>query len=244
MRLFLSTVAAAALLLSSFATQAALVRTIDMVPLAGTTLNSLTAPGGAAFNFGAYGSGHVAFTSLSPGASFSTLFPIQRNTSATTLDNGNQFVSNNLIGFDLVGSGASFVITVTLDSGLLPAGSVFEMLSLDRIDSAAQYFVPGPGIGGVDSHQLLSDGAIPLVSDLSGAFSAASNGISAGRVWDVAGVNTFSGTFSQDRHFGGVGFTIGVADIPEPGSLALLAASLGGLAVVHTRTRRRRRADA
>lgn len=241
MSFFSKAVAAAGLLLFSFTTQAALVRTIDLVPLDGTTLNSLTAAGGAVFEFGGYGKGRVAFTSLGNGASFSTLFPIQRNTVAVTLDNGNQFVSNNLIGFDLLGNGASFVITVTLDEGVLPAGSVFEMLSLDRSNDAAQYFLPGLGIGAVDSHQLLSDGAIQLVADLSGVFSPAGNGISAGRAWDVGGVSSFSGTFSQDRHFGGVGFTIAVEQIPEPGSLALLVASLGALASVQNRSRQRKR---
>jgi hypothetical protein len=237
--MFSKAASAAGLLLFSFTTQATLVRTIDLVPIDGTTLNSLTAPGGTVFDFGTYGKGHVAFTSLSNGASFASLFPIQRNAAAVTLDNGNQFVSNNLIGFDLVGNGASFVITVTLDAGVLPAGSVFEMLSLDRSGASAQYFLPGIGIGAVDSHQLLSDGAIPLVADQSGVFSAASNGISAGRAWDVGGVNSFSGTFSQDRRFGGVGFTIAVAQIPEPGSLALVFVSLGALAAVHKRRRSR-----
>lgn len=236
---FSKAAAAAGLLLFSFTTQATLVRTIDFVPIDGTTLNSLTAPGGTVFNFGAYGKGHVAFTSLSNGASFASLFPIQRNAAAVTLDNGNQFLSTKLVGFDLLGNGASFVITVTLDAGVLPAGSVFEMLSLDRGNADAQYFLPGVGMGVVDSHQLLSDGAIPLVADQSGVFSAANNGISAGRAWDVGGVNSFSGTFSQDRRFGGVGFTIGVAEIPEPGSLALVLVSLGALAAVHRRTRSR-----
>jgi hypothetical protein len=240
MRMYSKAIAAAGLLLVSFTTQAAVVQTIDLVPIDGTTLNSLTVAGGAVFDFGAYGKGRVTFTSLSNGASFSTLFPIQRNAAAVTLDNGNQFISNNLIGFDLVGNGASFVITVTLDAGVLPAGSVFEMLSLDRSNAAAQYFLPGLGIGAVDSHQLLSDGAIPLVADQSGVFSAASNGVSAGRAWDVGGVNSFSGTFSQDRRFGGVGFTIAVAQVPEPDGLALLIAGLGAaLATVHNRTQKR-----
>ena len=240
MNLFWKAVAAAGLLLVGFTTHAAVVRTIDLSPIDGTTLNSLTSAGGAIFNFGSYGKGRVTFTSLSNGASFSTLFPVQRSTTTVALDNGNQFLSNNAIGFDLVGNAASFVITVTLDAGVLPAGSIFEMLSLDRTNSAAQYFLPGLGIGAVDSHQLLSDGAIPLVADASGAFSAASNGISAGRAWDVGGVHSFSGLFSQDRRFGGVGFTIAVTDIPEPGSIALLIAG----AVVAVRTRRRDRAAA
>jgi hypothetical protein len=243
--MFLQSVAAAGLLAFSFSTQAALVRTIDLVPIDGTTLNSLTAPGGAVFQFGAYGKGRVEFTSLSNGASFVSLFPVQRNAPPVLLDNGNQFISNSLIGFDLAGTGTSFNINVTLDSGVLPTGSVFEVISLDRFNAAAQYFLPGPGIGAVDSHQLLSDGAVPLVAGAGGAFSAAANGVSAGRAWDVGGVHSFSGTFSQDQRFGGVGFTIGVAErievaqVPEPATGALLLASLLALASVHSRTRRR-----
>ncbi len=245
MSLFSKAVAAAGLLLVSFTIQAAVVRTIDLTPIDGTTLSSLTTAGGLVFNFGAYGKGRVTFTSLSNGASFSTLFLVQRATTVVALDNGNQFLSNNAIGFDVLGNGSSFVINVALDAGVLPAGSIFEMFSLDRTNAAAQYFLPGPGMGAVDSNQLASDGNIPLIAGPGGVFSAAGNGVSAGRAWDVGGVTSFSGTFSQDRHFGGVGFTIAVTDIPEPGSLALLVAGLGAaLATVHNRRRQRDRTKA
>ena len=137
--------------------------------------------------------------------------------------------------FDLLGNNASFVLTVALDTGVLPTGSVFEMFSLDRAGANAQYFLPGTGMGAVDSNQLLSDGAIPLISGLGGEFSAAGDGISKGRAWDVGGVGAFSGTFRQDRNFGGVGFTFAVLQVPEPGSLVLLLAALCALATVRKR---------
>ena len=183
-----------------------------------------------AFDFGGYGKGRVTFSALSAGAAFAAP-TLRRNNfvNGATLDNGNQFDSKNSLVFNLLGNNASFVLTVALDTGVLPTGSVFEMFSLDRAGANAQCFLPGPGMGTVDSNQLLSDGAIPLILGPGGEFSAASDGISKGRVWDVGGVRAFSGTFRQDRNFGGVGFTIAVLHVPEPGSQALLLAALSAL---------------
>ncbi len=234
---FLNGVLAAGLLAFSFAAQAGIVQTIQLLPIDGTSLSDVTSPGGVRFDFGASGKGRVTFSALSAGASVPTL--VRNNfVNGATLDNGNQFVSNNSLVFNLLGDNASFLLTVALDAGVLPTGSVFEMFSLDRKGSSAQYFLPGTGMGAVDSHQLLSDGAILLIPDLGGVFSAASDGISKGRVWDVGGVSSFSGAFRQDRNFGGVGFTIAVSQVPEPDSLVLLFAALGALAVVRKKALR------
>lgn len=220
--------AIAGFLVSGASAQAAVVQTIDLLPIGGSVLADVITPGGVQLDFQGYGTGRLTFSSLSGG----TFALLQRNgyTTSATLDNGNQFVANNALVFDLRGNDASFVITVTLDSGFLPSGSVFEILSLDRIGSNAQYFLPGAGMGAVDSHQLLSDGNVPLIELVGGEFSASGNGISLGRVWDVGGVSSFSGLFRQDINFGGVALTIAVPRVPEPASLALLISGLLGLA--------------
>jgi hypothetical protein len=228
---FLTRVAAAGVLTFSFTAHATIIQTIDLLPIDGTTLADVTSPGGVIFNFGSYGKGHLTFSALTGGAAFSAP-TLQRIgfINGTTLDNGNQFISNNELVFDLRGNNVSFVLNVTLDAGVLPNGSLFEIRSLDRNGLSAQYFLPGAGMGAADSHQLASDGSVPLLSGVGGEFSASSDGISKGRVWDVGGVSAFSGTFRQDTNFGGVAFTIAVAKVPEPGSVALLVAGLGVLA--------------
>lgn len=230
---FLNGVLVAGLLAFSVASHAAVVQTIELLPIDGTSLGDVTSPGGVVFDFGGYGKGRVTFSALRNGAAFAPP-TLRRNNfvNGATLDNGNQFVSKNSLVFDLLGNDASFVVTVALDTGVLPTDSVFEMFSLDRSGSNAQYFLPGAGMGSVDSNQLLSDGAIPLILGPGGEFSAQSNGISKGRVWNVGGVSTFSGLFRQDRNFGGVGFTIAVQQVPEPGSLVLLLAGLCALVSV------------
>ena len=191
------------------------------------------------FDFGyGNGPGSVWLSSLTPGATFPLLVVNSEHGSAT-LDNGDQFVRNNAVVFDLLGPDngpAGFVLNVALDSGVFTPGSFFDIFSLDRRTDGAQYFKPGAGIGAVDSHQLPSDGNIPLV-DNNGVFSAQSNGVSAGRGWDVGGVNSFEGTFDQNRRYGGVGFTIAVAQVPEPASILLVLVALGALAATRKRSR-------
>lgn len=230
MNLFSMGAAIAGVLACTGVAQAAVVRTIDLLPIGGTTLADVTTPGGVQLDFQGYGTGHLTFSSVSSGGSFAS--PLQRIgfVNTATLDNGNQYLSNNELVFDLAGANVSFVITVTLDSGFLPTGSVFEIRSLDRIGSSAQYFLPGAGMGAVDSHQLASDGNVPLVLGAGGEFAPSADGISLGRVWDVGGVSSFSGVFRQDRRFGGVAITIALPQVPEPASLMLLVAGIGGLA--------------
>lgn len=233
------------LLMTSLAAHSAVVTTIDLTPIDGTSINDITTPGGVRFDFGyGNGPGRVWLSSLSAGSTLSYLTISRFSDKTASLDNGDQFVVNNAVVFDLQGPGsgrggpASFVLNVALDSGVFGAGSLFDIYSLDRSVNGAQYFAPGAGIGAVDSHQLYSDGTIPLVADAAGVFSAASNGVSAGRAWSVAGVNSFQGTFSQDMHYGGVGFTIAVAQqIPEPSSVLLVLVSLGALVATRKRSR-------
>lgn len=247
MRRFLRQLGLLGLLATSLAAHSAVIQTIDLTPIDGTSISDITAPGGVRFDFGyGNGPGSVWLSSLTAGSTFGLLTISRFSDKTALLDNGDQFVVNNAVVFDLQGPGsgrggpASFVLNVALDSGVFGAGSLFDIYSLDRRNGAngAQYFAPGAGMGAVDSHQLYSDGTIPLVADTGGVFSAASNGVSAGRAWSVAGVNSFQGTFGQDVHYGGVGFTIAVAQqIPEPSSVLLVLVSLGALVATRRRSR-------
>ncbi len=233
------------LLATSLAAHSAVIKTIDLTPIGGTSISDITSPSGVRFDFGyGNGPGRVWLTSLTAGSTFNLLTISSFPNETAPLDNGDQFVTNNAVVFDLQGPGggrggpAGFVLNIALDSGVLTAGSLFEIYSLDRRDGAnnngAQYFEPGQGMGAVDSHQLPSDGVIPLV-DTGGVFSAQSVGVSAGRGWRVGGVNSFQGTFSQDMRYGGVGFSIAVAEVPEPASVLLVLVSLGALVATRKR---------
>jgi PEP-CTERM motif len=243
MKSFINGIAAVGFLSMAVSAHAVTIQSIDFQPISGTTLSDVLSPGGAAYDFGGYGTGRLRFESVAPGP-INALIRITPSYSAT-LDNGNQFLGSTEIVFNLVGN-SSFVIRATLDAGaLFPTGSLFEIRSLDRIGASAQYFLPGAGLGAVYSQQLPSDGSAQLVADSAGEFSAVGNAndlaVSLGRAWDVGGVNSFSGTFRQDMTFGGVAITIAtplVTPIPEPGSLALMATALGTLVALRQRRKR------
>lgn len=164
--------------------------------------------------------------------------------SPTTLSTGALFAPTEEVILSLrsnpgADATAGVMITVTLDSGSFPEGSMFSIRSLARGDTGFQQITLLSGLSSADPVQLPSDSGPPSpelveTSPGSGIYAPAVNtGASAGRAFGITG-SSFSVAYTGNYNGGAEAFNI-VVPVPEPSGAILL-----GLSGLTTLVRRRR----
>lgn len=251
-----SLIAATCLIASISSMQAQTLTSIDFTPLEGSAWGDSI----VRLDFGAgMGMGTIAFSSINGGAFGNGLTPFPYNAApysvyngSTTLGNGALFSPTAESAFSILSGSTTglsgFSMTVTLDSGVFTAGSVFSVRSLGLNTSlnAFQYLSAVSGLGPPDTAQLPTDGLSnadwALIDASQSSYSqslagltlygaAADTGASRGLALEITG-NSFTADFLitpnyQSFESGGMAFTIATAPVPEPSSAVFLG--LGAL---------------
>ncbi|RYD27110.1 MAG: PEP-CTERM sorting domain-containing protein [Verrucomicrobiaceae bacterium] len=193
------------------------------------------------------GTGSITFTGINngffaPGSITYTGEPYQ-----TTLLNGDILHRDHETVFSLRATEAAhpglqgFQMTVALDEGMFPAGSVFLIRSLDsRPDGNIQRIELVSGLEAPTGDILPSDfgGATGTLVEISpGMYASDIPGVSRGAVMPVsASGKSFTVNLLADSSYGGgIAFAIATAVVPEP-SVGLLA-GIAGLGLVLRRRR-------
>lgn len=221
---------------------------IDFTPLEGTSWGESS----VRLDFGdGIGLGTVSFSSLNsggytivaPGTPYNAA-PYSSYNGPTTLGNGAIFNPAEEVIFRIQPGGSpglsGFRMTVALDSGMFPEGSVFAIRSLGlNAAGAYQSLTLVSGLESADSVQLPSDDAWGTPPDFVetgiGVYQAASVGSNAkGRAFEING-GSFTVDLVGNYVGGGEAFTIAVAPVPEPTPLALGIAGLGGFLLLRRR---------
>ncbi|TLD72508.1 hypothetical protein FEM03_00060 [Phragmitibacter flavus] len=246
--LALSTVA-----IVSSASSQQIVETVDFAPLEGTAWGSRDLT--VRVNFGeGIGLGTLTFTGINGGFFAVPNADYKGETLAGyDLENGSVLNRTEEVTFSIrsdapppVGELMGFNLTVTLDSGVFPTGSVFLTRSLDWTPDFRQYLELDQGLGSPTNANLPTDFgntvfSRPLVEISPGLFSVTElDTYSLGKAFPILG-NGFSVNFlTTASSRAGLAFSIAVAPVaavPEP-SAALLVLSGLGLLILGPRRRR------
>ncbi|HEY1927330.1 MAG TPA: PEPxxWA-CTERM sorting domain-containing protein [Caulobacteraceae bacterium] len=232
---------------------AAVLSTIDLTTLEGTSWSSIaSAP--VRLSFGSMGMGSVSVAAVNGGAFVNDSTPASGGSSYDavlgsgdtlhSLANGTGIFSISSPNADAPGG---FTLTFTLDSGDFLAGTAFIIGSLDRnAATPLQDFSPGTGFGAMDTASLPSDGAAPMAALGPGGLgalygSSIGENVSDTRAFQLTGAQhslTIEMLQSPDGS-GGIRFAVALPDaVPEPATWGLLVAGFG---MVGAALRRRER---